>query len=256
LKILLQRPFLEQESLGVCLSDARRVLLEDTCIENAREICLVLQKYREAFSFRRASLMTSFSAYTAFMALQGHYRSGGTSAAYVNSIWSMLVELEAGPNPGLNKILIGIKRKFLSSELCAPALGNHCDYAIQRQEMSIPAGYDPVANEQRNADGNEKDLVEITEFVNLWLADGNGCSEWMEDALGMMAGNHMLFDTFRAITKLYFGETTKNPEVANLGQQLYISVLRSVSFELTDWSTNTKIDLLIIVVVLAILEVS
>lgn len=78
----------------------------------------------------------------------------------------------------------------------------------------------------------------------------------MHDALGMMANNRMLYDTFRAIAKLFFGERTKNLEMANLGQQLYVGVLRSVSFELAHFTSDTKIDLLIIVVVLAMLEVS
>lgn len=44
--------------------------------------------------------------------------------------------------------------------------------------------------------------------------------------------------------------------MANLGQQLYVGVLRSVSFELAHFTSDTKIDLLIIVVVLSMLEVS
>lgn len=199
--------------------------------------------------------MTSFSAYTAFIALRAHPRSGGNSVSSLDTIWCMLVELEAGPNPGLEKVLMRIKGRPFNPELCDDSLHSRLDCAIQ-QEISSPAWYNPVATEQTYGSGCEKDLAQIIEFVSLWRADGNGFSTWMHDALGMMAKNHMLYDTFRAIAKLLFGESTKNQEMANLGQQLYVGVLRSVSFELANLTPNTKIDLLIIVVVLAMLEVS
>lgn len=166
-----------------------------------------------------------------------------------------MVELEAGPNPGLEKVLMRIKGRPFNPELCDDSLHSRLDYAIQ-QEISSPAWYNPVATEQTYGSGCEKALAQIIEFVSLWRADGNGFSTWMHDALGMMAKSHMLYDTFRAISKLRFGERTKNQEMANLGQQLYVGVLRSVSLELANFTSDTNIDLLIIVVVLAMLEVS
>ncbi|KAH8701813.1 hypothetical protein BGW36DRAFT_404733 [Talaromyces proteolyticus] len=253
LKILLQRPFLEQESLRALLSDESRILLENICNENALEICRVLTKYRETFSFQRASLITSFSAYTAFVALKERCQSDRTSAINKNAAWCSMFELQLGPNPGLQKVLTSLS-SLPNSEISSAALNSRSDSIIQRQKTTGPAVYDPIDNEQPNSTSSEKDLAEITEFVNLWCADGDDCSAWMQETLEMATSTPILYDTLKAIAKLYFGETTKNPEMADIGQQVYIKVLRWVHSELNDSNTDTRIELLIIVVVLAMLE--
>lgn len=117
IKILSGRPFLERNYLRSCLSNEDISMIEDACAEDASLVWRHLSKYRDIFSLRRSSLLLSFCACVAVMVFMGRSSADGlVSATPVESLWSMLLEIQAGPTPGLRTILAAINRRVHGQE--------------------------------------------------------------------------------------------------------------------------------------------
>lgn len=117
IKILSRRPFLERNYLRSCLSNEDVSMMEDACAEDATSVWRHLSKYRDVFSLRRSSLLLSFCACVAIMVLMGRSSADDlASATSVESLWSMLLEIQAGPIPGLRNILTAIDRRVHTLE--------------------------------------------------------------------------------------------------------------------------------------------
>ena len=107
-RILTRRPFVERKHLSGTLDSQDYQIIEDSCIDDATTIWQLLLTCKEKFSLRRSSLLLSFSAYIAFMALDRSSVNDAASAARTKSLWAMLLELRDGPNPGFYNLLATI----------------------------------------------------------------------------------------------------------------------------------------------------
>ena len=279
IRILIQRPFLEGKHLSKYLNHDRRVTCDKQSADDVKIIWQLLIEYQQTYTLRRAPLLISFSAYTALVAVVDKRLTDPAYTVCIESLWSMLLELRDKSNPGLQNVVDEIRKEFFDLEK------NHANVSQRPEDGSLPNNnpdnmriatadrYLPantirlermsasILNNPANGDelqvpSNENDKHEVTSFVNLWCPEASDeFPTWMRSAVEMMETKTLLCDALRVISKLYLGKKSKNAGIIMRGQQLYINVLGSVNHQLNSPTCNTSIDLLIVVVLLAMIEV-
>jgi hypothetical protein len=106
LQILLQRPFLADGHLSKDFQDSERTGSERICIDAALAIWRLVERYKTAFTLRRAPYIICYSIYSAAVAILNQTlldRSRFTKC--MSFFWSALTDLRRGCNFGLQKPL-------------------------------------------------------------------------------------------------------------------------------------------------------
>ncbi|KAH8804363.1 fungal-specific transcription factor domain-containing protein [Xylogone sp. PMI_703] len=106
LRILLQRPFLENGHLYSGFQDDDRQAGEHICVDAALSIWRFVRAYKAAFTLRRAPYLISYSVYSAVVAiLNQRLVEHSHFTECMKFFWSALIDLQQGCNFGLQKPL-------------------------------------------------------------------------------------------------------------------------------------------------------
>ena len=92
---------MEREHLRANLQHHDLSKLEDACVSDASDICDFTLICRDRFNLHHLHLLCSFSVYLALVVLLERHRQSGHMTSRIRILWSTLLQLKSGPNPGL-----------------------------------------------------------------------------------------------------------------------------------------------------------
>ena len=103
---------MEREHLRVNLQHHDLSKLEDACVSDASDICDFTLICRDKFNLHHLPLIFSFSVYLALVVLLEQHRQSEPMASRIRILWSTLLQLKSGPNPGLGAPLQAIEHEI------------------------------------------------------------------------------------------------------------------------------------------------
>ncbi|GAD98705.1 predicted protein [Paecilomyces variotii No. 5] len=246
-------------------------LLERTgCIADAIAITDLAKTYRDNFTLKQATLLTSFSIYLALSVIAETDLSQQTVLKHrIELIYSALDEAVNSSVYSLKEPLRLLKQRdgYTLGQNGEPEPGrttmptpvsistmHYMPLESQRgsieQDRSLHAGHIPQFNDNGDTDDSIDRMVELFSQRKA----PRGSSIWMCSAIELSRSNPLLRDALQTVSKLILGKIFNDSRMEQLGQDNYVRVLANVNEAINDSTGQTSLGLLFTVILLATVE--